>query len=406
MARRKTALLMTVGTGIGGQVATEDLAHGILYSIDTLNPDKVIFFGSELSKKTIKSLKEQFLNEFNEEFDYYEFILLEEIDDFKVYFEAFKQKILELSDYKIIIDYTSGTKTMTMSAAFASMLFRKNLYFVGGEREDGVVIRGTEKIISQNLYPIYDDLMISKIKELFNTNRFEAGKALLEDVTKAKKDTYAKLFDAYYYFDNVEYNKAKEYFNRKDFAKEWPELSKQFSLNAKALHFLNDEEEESRHYYILASLINNARRRAEETKYDDAIARLYRALELIAQIKLRNDYGIDTSDVDLTILNEYNINHDFEPDFNGIVKISLIQDYELLNNLENELGEFYKENKDLVLANISSRNNSILAHGLKSQTEKQYNKFRDLVLRFAKVLNPEIKEFIKETEFPEFYIDN
>lgn len=34
MARRKTALLMTVGTGIGGQVATEDLAHAILFSID------------------------------------------------------------------------------------------------------------------------------------------------------------------------------------------------------------------------------------------------------------------------------------------------------------------------------------------------------------------------------------
>ena len=87
---------------------------------------------------------------------------------------------------------------MTMSAAFASMLFRKNLYFVGGEREGGVVLRGTEKIISQNLYPIYDDLMISKIKELFNSNRFDAGKELLKDVTKANKETYIKLFDAYY----------------------------------------------------------------------------------------------------------------------------------------------------------------------------------------------------------------
>ena len=402
MARRKTALLMTVGTGIGGQVATEDLAHGILYSIDTLNPDEVIFFGSELSKNTVESLKQQYLKKFGEEFDYYEFILLDQIDDFRVYFEEFKKKIIELQDYKVIIDYTSGTKTMTMSAAFASMLFRKNLYFVGGERENGVVIRGTEKIISQNLYPIYDDLMISKIKELFNTNRFDAGKTLLENVTKAKKDTYAKLFDAYYYFDNVDYEKSKIYFNHKDFADEWPELTKQFSLNAKALHFLNNEEDELRPFYVLASLINNARRRAEETKYDDAIARLYRALELIAQIKLKNEYGIDTSDVDLKILKEYDIKHNFKPDFKGIVKISLIQDYELLNNLEDELGQFYHENKDRVLANISSRNNSILAHGLKSQTEKQYDKFRDLVLSFAKILNPEIDALIKETEFPEF----
>lgn len=403
MARRKTALLMTVGTGIGGQVATEDLAHAILFSIDNSNPDIVIFFGSEKSKKTVESVKEQYLNEFEEEFDYFEFIHLEQIDDFKIYFEAFKRKIQELDGYKIIIDYTSGTKTMTMSAAFASMLYRKNLYFVGGEREDGVVIRGTEKIISQNLYPIYDDLMISKIKELFNTNRFDAGKSLLEDITKAKKDTYANLFDVYYYFDNVDYNKANKYFITKEFIAEWPELKKQFSLNAKALYHLNKEDSAMRPFYILGSLINNARRRAEETKYDDAIARLYRSLELIAQIKL-NEYGIDTSDVELDILNKHGVEQEFKPDFSGKIKLSLVQDYELLNNLGDNLGEFYIKNKDEFLATISSRNNSILAHGLNSQTEKQYVKFRDLILKFASVLNPEMDVYIHETEFPEFEI--
>lgn len=403
MARRKTALLMTVGTGIGGQVATEDLAHAILFSIDNSNPDIVIFFGSEKSKKTVESVKEQYLNEFEEEFDYFEFIHLEQIDDFKIYFEAFKRKIQELDGYKIIIDYTSGTKTMTMSAAFASMLYRKNLYFVGGEREDGVVIRGTEKIISQNLYPIYDDLMISKIKELFNTNRFDAGKSLLEDITKAKKDTYANLFDAYYYFDNVDYNKANKYFITKEFIAEWPELKKQFSLNAKALYHLNKEDSAMRPFYIPGSLINNARRRAEETKYDDAIARLYRSLELIAQIKL-NEYGIDTSDVELDILNKHGVEQEFKPDFSGKIKLSLVQDYELLNNLGDDLGEFYIKNKDEFLATISSRNNSILAHGLNSQTEKQYVKFRDLILKFASVLNPEMDVYIHETEFPEFEI--
>ncbi len=403
MARRKTALLMTVGTGIGGQVATEDLAHAILFSIDNSNPDIVIFFGSEKSKKTVESVKEQYLNEFEEEFDYFEFIHLEQIDDFKIYFEAFKRKIQELDGYKIIIDYTSGTKTMTMSAAFASMLYRKNLYFVGGEREDGVVIRGTEKIISQNLYPIYDDLMISKIKELFNTNRFDAGKSLLEDITKAKKDTYANLFDAYYYFDNVDYNKANKYFITKEFIAEWPELKKQFSLNAKALYHLNKEDSAMRPFYILGSLINNARRRAEETKYDDAIARLYRSLELIAQIKL-NEYGIDTSDVELDILNKHGVEQEFKPDFSGKIKLSLVQDYELLNNLGDDLGEFYIKNKDEFLATIFSRNNSILAHGLNSQTEKQYVKFRDLILKFASVLNPEMDVYIHETEFPEFEI--
>ena len=183
--------------------------------------------------------------------------------------------------------------------------------------------------------------------------------------------------------------------------KEWPELKPQFQKNAKALSFLN-RNHDLQEYYVLGSLINNARRRADENKYDDAIARLYRSLELIAQIKLKKEYNINTSDVDLEILKEYDIDLDFISNANGTIKISLDQDYKLLDALNDDLGKFYIKNNQHVLSSLSTRNNSILAHGLNSQTEKEYNKFRDLVLRFAKVLNPEIKIYIDETMFPEF----
>ena len=403
MSRKDTALLVTVEEGIG-QSETEDLAHGILFSIDTTNPDKVIFFGPEESKKTVDVVEKQYLDEFGEEFDYYEFVYIEDVDDFKVYFEAFNEKIFELSDYKVVIDYTLGTKTMAMAAAFNSMFLQKKIYLVGTERQDGAVIRGTERIITQNLYPIYDGIMIRLLKGLFNTNQFNAGKAFIGGVTKANKDAYLKLFNAYYYFDNVDYKKANEYFDKKAFVKEWPELKKQLGFNAKALHFLCEGEEDIRPYYVLASLISNARRRAEETKYDDAIARLYRSLELIAQIRLKNEYGINTADVDLTILEQHGITRNFEADFKGVVRISLIQGYELLNDFGDEIGKLYIENKHSFLANIFTRNNSILAHGLNSQSEKEYNNIRDLVLKFAKVLNPNINRVIRETEFPEFEI--
>lgn len=53
MSRKDTALLVTVEEGMG-QSETEDLAHGILFSLDTTNPDKVIFFGPEESKKNCR----------------------------------------------------------------------------------------------------------------------------------------------------------------------------------------------------------------------------------------------------------------------------------------------------------------------------------------------------------------
>lgn len=420
MARRKTALLMTVGTGIGeGQKVTDDLAHGILFSIDTYNPDEVIFFGSELSKKTIESVKRQFEERFEDEFDYYEFIQLDEIDDFKVYFEAFKSKILEFCDYKVIIDYTSGTKTMTMAAAFSSMLFRKNLFFVGGQRDKGVVKRGTEKIISQNLYPIYDDLMISKIKELFNNNRFESGKSLLNDIVNDNndKEIYSRLFDIYNYFDNVDYENADKLFDNEFnnvLIEKWPELKGDFIQNKIALQTMVEKgdpekgirEHKHRCYYILASLLNNARRRCEEHKFDDAIARLYRALELIAQIRLKKQYKLNSSNIDLELLKSRNVDEDYLQklenlnEINGKIRLGLYQDYELLNYLNDDLGKFFEDNYGEINNCIEYRNKSILAHGLNNQEIEDYQRFEKLVMGAATILIKDIDNYLKQTRFP------
>ena len=182
---------------------------------------------------------------------------------------------------------------MTMAAAFASMIFRKELFFVSGKREKGIVVKGTEECVPQNLYQVYDELMINKIKDLFNNNRFEAGKVLVDEIidTNEDKEVFSKLFDAYYYFDSVNHEKALEVFDIKEFQKVWPDLTKQFQLNIKALNIMNTFNQNSsndptehnlKKYYMLASILNNARRREDENKFDDAVARLYRSLELIA----------------------------------------------------------------------------------------------------------------------------
>ena len=410
---KDTAMLITVGTGIGGtQEATESLAHGILHAIVHNNPKKVVLFGSEASKKTVDSLKIQYEQEENEELDFAEFIEIPEIDSFKKYFTEIKSKIQELEDeYKIIIDYTSGTKTMTMSAAFASMLYHKKLIFVTGERENGIVKKGTEELNSQNLYLVYDELMISKIKELFNSNRFEAGKVLLDDVvgSSEEKEVFTKLFDSYSAFDNVDYETAKDSFDVKLFKEHWPELEKDFQKNAKALNILNVKGHNLKCFYVLASMLNNARRRAEEHKYDDAIARLYRSLELIAQIKLK-DYNVTTSNVDINQLkgkvdeNYLNVLEAARDKNEGKIKIGLTQDYILLNHLDDELGSFYKENEKLIQNSLKFRNQSILAHGLESQNSEQYDEFKSIVFDAAKVLKSDIENYISETEFPEFDI--
>lgn len=190
MPRKKRALLMTVGTGTGDKRCS--LAHGLMCSIDSKDPDFICFFVSKDSKPTVDALKKVFNNKFDEDFDEcydYEFVENEAVDKFTEYFNEFKSKISELEDdYRILIDYTSGTKTMTMAAAFASMIFRKELFFVSGKREKGIVVKGTEECVPQNLYQVYDELMINKIKDLFNNNRFEAGKVLVDEIIDTNED--------------------------------------------------------------------------------------------------------------------------------------------------------------------------------------------------------------------------
>ena len=413
------AMLITVGTGIGGPEARDSLAHGILFSIKSHRPKKIIFFGSEESKKTIESVTRQF-KEMGIDFEYDDFVLINNVDSFSEYFSAFKLKILELKDeYEIIIDYTSGTKTMTMSAAFASMVFGKKLIFVTGKRENGSVIKGTEKISSQNLFLVYDELMISKIKELFNINRFEAGKALLNDIVDEnnEKAIYSKLFDIYNYFDSVDYENADKLFTQEFnsiLINKWPELKKDFIQNKIALQTMvqkeNPEkgfkEHKNRCYYILASLLNNARRRCEEHKYDDAIARLYRSFELIAQIRLKKQYNLYSSKIDIDILKKRKVDDEYieilkrSKNDKGNIRLGLYQDYELLSYLNDDLGKFFNDNFGEISNCIEFRNKSILAHGLNNQDLESYKKFEKLVLNAANILIKNLDDYLNQTKFP------
>ena len=123
--------------------------------------------------------------------------------------------------------------------------------------------------------------------------------------------------------------------------------------------------------YYVADLINNAERRAEESKYDDAVARLYRTMELIAQYRLRKNYGIDPSNAETekipqSLMEKWNI-----PKDRKTVKLALNSDYELLDALGDPLGQKYMEDRKLKNL-LLKRNASILAHGQTPVTKQTY----------------------------------
>lgn len=414
MARKKRVLLMTVGTGYGPDGQSK-LAHGMFTSIENIHPDFIVFFASETSISTIDLIKELVIEEFGEflEGEDYSVVNLNQIDDFTECFLQFEESILEFNNDKVFIDYTSGTKTMSAALAAAGIAYKKELKSISGDRNQGVITSGTESIKSHNLYKIQDKIILKKIKEFFNSYRYISAIELLDDIINPNidKDVLLKLFKAYSLWDNVKFEEAYDILFEIDLSS--PELSdfnEDLKFNVLALgNMTRSFSANLKNLYILASLINNAKRRAEEFKYDDAIARLYRSLELIGQMSLEK-YNLNSSDIDIQILKDKNVSNDF---INGLekirgndnkIKIGLIKDFYLLNELDNKLGKYFKENEKHINNLSKTRNNSILAHGLESQSKETYLEFEKVVIDLAMKLDKDMNKFLKETEFVKFNI--
>lgn len=308
------------------------------------------------------------------------------------------------------MDYTSGTKTMSAAMACCGMFYSKDLISVGGDRSRGEVSSGTEIINYQNLYKIYDKFALMRIRNNFNANRFIQCIDILNYIVDMNihKASLLKLCNAYYSWEMMNFEDAYNYLKEVDTKQiEFVEIKNQLKKNLNALgNIVHSKSVNLKNCYILASLINNSIRRAEGYNYDDAIARLYRSFELIAQIKLTK-YNIKSSDVDTSILLENNVSQEFIEDLektreDGKIRIGLAKDFLLLNELGDELGKYYVENESKIKNLTIKRNNSILAHGLDSQTKDDFDDFLEFILSMARKLDKDMNKFLNQTKLAKF----
>lgn len=420
MKRREIILFMTVGTGFNAnsEEGFKLLSKKLYSTITKINPNHVVFFASNKSKNTIKYIEELFKlddDEFIQDEDYH-IVPMEAIDDFNSCFESFEYELWkydyidQTNNYQIIMDYTSGTKTMSAAMACCGMFYLKDLISVGGDRSTGEVSSGTEIINYQNLYKIYDKFALMRIRHNFNSNRFMPCIDILNYIIDINihKESLLNLCNAYYSWEMMNFEDAYNYLKEVDTKQiEFIEIKDQVKKNLNALgNIVHSKSANLKNCYILASLINNSMRRAEGYKYDDAIARLYRSFELIAQIKLTK-YNIKSSDVDISVLLENNVSEEFIEELkksreDGKIRIGLAKDFLLLNELGDDLGKYYVENESKIKNLTIKRNNSILAHGLESQTKEDFDKFLELIISIARKLDKDMNKFLEQTKFAKF----
>ncbi|WP_298534912.1 hypothetical protein [uncultured Methanobrevibacter sp.] len=206
----------------------------------------------------------------------------------------------------------------------------------------------------------------------------------------------------------------------------------QIKLNHEFLKIKIENEDLSlRLKFYLADLLNNSCRRYKEGKYNDAVARLYRANELISQIKLfekdlyfdekiRNDLEFILSiDKILANVGKYNyidaeniIKRNFRAskeerekfkalygknyDIHGELKLANDQNYDLLEVFGFEkTKEFEKFN-----CSLKSRNTSILAHGLNPIKKNTAKKLYNNTLEYASGFFPDLEDIMEMGKFP------
>jgi hypothetical protein len=245
------------------------------------------------------------------------------------------------------------------------------------------------------LFAAYDVVLEERLREDFNNYRFVEAKAKLEMITgmpAEKKQYYTNIINAFDKWDKFQHEDAKEYL-----LKIHKELGEKKDFLGKLTYGENPSKE-----YILVDLFNNVERRMKEEKYDDAVARMYRIIELLAQIRLEKRFNIDTSDVQLSIIlkiagKEIAAKYQKENNVQDKIKIGLKKAYMLLNDLNDELGEKYMGDKRIAHL-LTERNNSILAHGLKAVKKEKAMELKEKIKEYIYITVEDERKLIKKIE--------
>lgn len=398
MVRRKKFLIMTIGTGMGKD-GMESLIRGLIKSIESCNPDYIVFVVTEKSKKTLPEIEKKY-----SALPEHETILIEDLGDVNEVFIKTHRKIEELKRKgNVVVDFTSGTKAMSAGAVLAAACEGADISYISGKRVEGKVLPGTEMVLTYHPFAGMMKIQEKIGKELFNYYQFDASIKVFDsilDTAPSEEDAerimkIKSIIEGYRLWDRFDHERAGEILLG---IKEVPSQNKEFI--GKIARIADKEP------LYIADILNNSKRRYKEGKYDDAMARLYRVIELIAQYRLKSVYGIDSSNVEIErlprgIREKYEklIEDYYEDDRKKRIKLGLRKDYELLKDLGDEIGKEFYGNKRLQHL-LSKRNESILAHGLSAIPKEVYEELLSITLEFARIAVPDVDVLMKKSEFP------
>lgn len=326
-------------------------------------------------------------------------VLIDEVDASENYRILKKDIIEKYGRHKdgMMIDPTGGRKIVSVSLGTFAFFYRIPIIYLHAEKSMGITIPFSGRIKRvDNPYDYYGDIELNLLCDYFKGYSFDAAFRICMGLRETVKDIslYVKLeiigdiieiykdwdrfFHSQYFVSNRDRpeNLSERLHNINEKMERFNHLIiKDISRNIEFLNRLDCGYECKKNIcdkYRLIDLFCNAKRRESEGKHDDAVARLYRCLEMCSTIALK-EFGIENvanPDYDLFAERIGKSSEEFIAELQkelGYVpeKLALSAQMELLAIAGSKIGAIYKgmqkEGKGDSL--MDKRNRSILAHG-------------------------------------------
>ena len=275
--------------------------------------------------------------------------------------KAIEVAIDRFPNANIIADYTGGTKSMSAGLVMAALEFPSvALQLVSGSRSDLIKVRnGSQYAMPANSEKIRFERLIAPYRQAWTRYAYSEAEAGLRQISAPRntelRGQFSKFRDlsrAFAEWDNFNHLEAYEII--KQYASSLPP-----EVNQSIARLNNNTAK--REAAQLYDLYLNALRRADQGRYDDAIARVYRLIEWTAQWLLKTHCNMDTSNI-----NEADIPKGMKltQHREGQWQAGLYDAWQLVKHkTSGDAARFIQAEENCLLNHIKIRNQSILAHG-------------------------------------------
>ena len=318
----------------------------------------------------------------------------------------------KVSEDEVLVDYTGGTKTMSAALVLAATELFHQFSYIGGSQRDkqglGITLDGKERVFYQdNPWRELAVREVERARDLWAGGQFDAAAGFLTDAAKRvpqkqRFETVADVAKAMAARHRLDFKAAEGLLGR---ARGNLPLLFDGRDDAGLLEFVRSSQaiceqcrQDQANAIFLRELLDNALRTAAQGRFEDAAARLYRAMELQGQIWLAEATNrlfvngrCKAADVD-KLPAQLKALPCCQPDDCGEIRLGLEDLYRALAALGHDrakavVADLNRTNakgktESLWRAATEKRNASILAHGVQAIGQDGFDNMKAIASEF------------------------